>query len=123
MGWKFRKRVKVAPGVKVNLTNSGTSVTVGGKGGSVNVGKKGVYGNVGIPGTGIYNRKKISDISKEQKDEPEELTGSAFVFAAIIASIFIGMFFSWALGNTALTFIFAPILFVGVYLARNNKSE
>lgn len=123
MGWGFRKRVKVAPGVKLNFSKSGTSVTVGGKGASVNVGKKGVYGNVGIPGTGIYNRKKLSNVTEKPKDEPEPLTGGSFVMAAIIASVLVGLFFAWAFGNLALTFLFAPILFVGVYLARQNKQS
>ena len=123
MGIRFRKRVKIAPGVNMNITKSGSSVTVGGKGGSINIGKNGVYGNAGIPGTGIYNRQKISDNSQKQKSEPEKLTGSSFVFASLIASILIGLFFSWALGNITLTFFFAPILFMVVYLAQNNKSK
>jgi len=57
---KFRKRIKIAPGVNVNLSKSGISGTFGVKGASVNVGKNGVYANTGIPGTGIYDRKKIS---------------------------------------------------------------
>lgn len=123
MGWGFRKRVKVAPGIKLNFSKSGTSVTVGGKGASVNVGKKGVYGNVGIPGTGIYNREKISDVPKSRDVEPEELTGGSFIAANLIASVLIGLFFAWAFGNMALAFIFAPVLFVAVYLVRNSKSE
>ena len=123
MGWRFRKRVKIAPGVNLNFSKSGTSVTVGGKGASVNVGKKGVYGNVGIPGTGIYNREKLSNVTAKPKDEPEPLTGGSFVIAAIIVSILAGLFFAWALGNMTLTFIIAPILFVGVYLARQNKQS
>jgi hypothetical protein len=57
---KFRKRIKIAPGVNINLSKSGVSGTFGGKGASVNVGKNGVYANTGIPGTGIYDRQKIS---------------------------------------------------------------
>lgn len=57
---RFRKSVKIAPGVKLNLSKSGVSGTFGGKGASVNVGKDGAYLNTGIPGTGIYDRKKIS---------------------------------------------------------------
>ena len=74
MGWRFRKRVKVAPGVNVNFSKSGTSLTVGGKGGSINVGRNGVYGNAGIPGTGIYAREKISG-KKSRKQPVQEKTG------------------------------------------------
>lgn len=60
MAWKFRKRIKIAPGVTINVSRSGVSTTIGPKGASVNIGKKGTYLNTGIPGTGIYDRRKIS---------------------------------------------------------------
>lgn len=63
MPWKLklRKSVKIAPGVKLNLSKSGISTTVGKKGASVNVGKKGVRTTVGIPGTGISHTSKVGD--------------------------------------------------------------
>jgi hypothetical protein len=57
---KFRKRISLGKGVKINLSKSGVSTTFGVKGLSVNVGKKGTYLNTGLSGTGIYDRKKIS---------------------------------------------------------------
>lgn len=59
MAWKYRKRIKVAPGVTINVSRSGVSTTIGTKGASVNIGKKGTYLNTGIPGTGIYDRQRI----------------------------------------------------------------
>lgn len=61
MSWRFRKRVKVLPGVTLNLSKSGISTTIGKKGASVNVGSKGTFLNLGLPGTGLYSRKKIAD--------------------------------------------------------------
>lgn len=55
----FRKRIKIAPGITINLSKSGISTTLGPKGFSVNIGKKGTYLNTGIPGTGIYQRQRI----------------------------------------------------------------
>gem|GEM_PF-406857 len=52
----FRKRIKILPGVTLNLSKSGVSATVGRKGASVSVGKRGTYLNAGLPGTGIYSR-------------------------------------------------------------------
>jgi hypothetical protein len=61
MGWRFRKRIKIAPGIHMNLGKSGvTSLSIGKKGASVNVGKKGVTGTVGIPGTGLSYTEKLS---------------------------------------------------------------
>lgn len=65
---RFRKSVKICKGVKVNFSKSGPSLTVGTRGASVNVGKKGAYLNTSIPGTGLYDRKKIgSSNSKANK--------------------------------------------------------
>ena len=65
---KFRKRIKVAPGVNLNLSKSGVSGTFGVKGASVNVEKNGVYANTGIPGTGIYDRKRLDSAGNEIAD-------------------------------------------------------
>lgn len=70
MAWKFRKRLTLFPGFRINLSKSGLSATVGIRGLSVNVGKNGTFLNTGIPGTGIYDRKRIGDIPEDEKDRP-----------------------------------------------------
>lgn len=67
MGWKFRKSIKILPGFKLNLSKSGISSTIGGKGLSVNVGRKGTFLNKSIPGTGLYDRQKISSNNPQNK--------------------------------------------------------
>ena len=59
MAWKYRKRIKIAPGITINLSKSGVSTTIGTKGASINIGNKGTYLNTGIPGAGIYDRQRI----------------------------------------------------------------
>lgn len=61
---RYRKRVKIAKGLYINLSSSGASLSIGTRGASVTIGKKGTYLNTGIPGTGIYNRQKISGSAK-----------------------------------------------------------
>lgn len=53
MGWRFRRRVKVAPGVWANVGKRGTSWSFGGRGYTVNVGKRGVRRTISLPGTGL----------------------------------------------------------------------
>lgn len=65
MGWRFRKYIHIAPGVKLNLSKGGVSTTFGGKGASVNMSKNGTYVNTSIPGTGLYRRDKL--FSKKKK--------------------------------------------------------
>jgi hypothetical protein len=65
MALRFRKRIKIAPGLHVNLGKRGASVSVGGRGATLNIGKKGVHSTVGIPGTGIsYTSKHIGGSSE-----------------------------------------------------------
>ncbi|MFP4152810.1 MAG: DUF4236 domain-containing protein [Alkalispirochaeta sp.] len=60
---KFRKRITIIPGVRLNLSRSGVSVTAGIPGLSVNLGKRGTYLNTGIPGTGLYERTRLDGSS------------------------------------------------------------
>lgn len=54
MGLRFRKSIKVAPGVKINLNKNSVSATVGTKGAHYTVNSKGKKtSTVGIPGTGL----------------------------------------------------------------------
>ncbi|WP_289031347.1 DUF4236 domain-containing protein [uncultured Algoriphagus sp.] len=54
---RFRRRIRLFPGVTLNFSKSGISTTIGVPGASVNFNKHGKFLNVGIPGTGIYDRK------------------------------------------------------------------
>lgn len=74
---RFRKSVKVCPGVRLNFSKSGVSTSLGVRGASVTVGKKGVYANYGIPGTGIYNREKILDWNDEAAGSSSSRRGSS----------------------------------------------
>lgn len=60
MGFRFRKSIKLMPGVRLNIGKTGVSASVGVKGASVNVGKRGVRGAVGIPGTGISYTENLT---------------------------------------------------------------
>jgi hypothetical protein len=69
---KFRKRVKLFPGVTLNMSKSGFSTTIGIPGASVNFGKSGTFLNTGIPGTGLYYRQRIG--GKKNRNTTQTLT-------------------------------------------------
>ncbi len=73
MGIRFRKSVKLLPGVKLNVSKSGLSTTIGGRGLSVNVGKRGTYLNAGLPGTGLSMRERLD------KPAPRSTSASASI--------------------------------------------
>ena len=60
MGVRFRKSVKLVPGVRLNFSSKGVSTTIGGKGFKTTIGKNGVYQSVSIPGSGLSYRTKIA---------------------------------------------------------------
>jgi hypothetical protein len=64
MGWNYKKRIKIIPGIHLNISKNGISTTIGVRGASLNIGKSGAYLNTTIPGTGIYSRHKISPSTK-----------------------------------------------------------
>ena len=54
MGFRFYRRVRLLPGISLNLSRSGPSLCVGIRGAHVTVGRRGVTKTVGIPGTGLF---------------------------------------------------------------------
>ena len=53
MGWRFRKRKKIAPGVSLNVGKRSGSLSFGRRGASVNVGKRGTQATLSLLGTGL----------------------------------------------------------------------
>ena len=61
MGLRFQKRIRILPGVYINLSKTGVSASVGGKGSTVNIGSSGKrMVTFGIPGTGLSYRTSLS---------------------------------------------------------------
>ena len=54
MGFRFYRRLRIAPGLSVNLSKSGPSLSVGIRGAHVTVGRRGVTKTIGVPGTGLF---------------------------------------------------------------------
>ena len=68
MGLKFRKSIKVAPGVKLNLNTNSTSVTIGTKGVHYTVNSNGKKTtSASIPGTGLNYVSTTSGQKQETK--------------------------------------------------------
>ncbi|WP_313461684.1 DUF4236 domain-containing protein [Pseudomonas nitroreducens] len=90
MGFRFRKSIKVAPGIKLNISKGGVSTTVGKRGASVNVGKKGVHTNAGIPGTGLSYRTKISGgvgAPRQRKVSPVSFVAGFFQLVVVLMKL------------------------------------
>jgi len=53
MGWRFRKSFKLFPGVKLNLSRGGLSLSLGGSPATLNIGPRGPRATFGAPGSGL----------------------------------------------------------------------
>lgn len=137
MGLRFRKSIKIAPGVKINLNKKSTSVTFGGKGvhyTASSTGKK--TASVRIPGTGISYTKTTGQSSKQKKtseggsqpmptapqsnfqdpDHKKWYQKTGWIIALLILFFPVGLFLMWKYTNwkksikgiiTAIILIFA----------------
>ena len=59
MAFRFRRTIRLAPGIRLNISKSGISASLGPRGASVTIGKRGIYANTGIPGTGMSYRTRL----------------------------------------------------------------
>lgn len=74
MPFRFRKTYKILPGVRLNLSKGGVSVSVGPKGYRLNFGKQGVRQTIDFPGEGLSHTSYLfkTDDGKEKGSEKNE---------------------------------------------------
>lgn len=71
VGFRFRRTVIIAPGVRLNVGKKSMSVRMGGRGFGVTVGTTGARVSAGIPGTGIYMTQRLSPAKSVQRRTTE----------------------------------------------------
>lgn len=64
MGFSYRKSVKIAPGIRMNVSKSGIGFSAGVKGARISTGPRGTRLTTSIPGTGISYQTKLSSKKK-----------------------------------------------------------
>ena len=53
MGFRFHRRLRLFPGVRLNFSKSGISTSIGRRGAWLTLGKRGSRVTVGLPGSGL----------------------------------------------------------------------
>ena len=77
MGFRFQKRIKLMPGVTINVSKSGLSTSIGTKGARVTYGHGQKRTTVGLPGTGISHTSiETSKQRAQAAPEPANLASS-----------------------------------------------
>lgn len=122
MGFRFRRSKKIAPGLRVNISKSGPSITMGGKHLHTTIGHGRVTNSVRTPVKGLYysstksTRRRTARAKK--RGESSSSAGIFGIFGALFA--FIGIL---AIGVIILYFaIIAGLLFVAYTYYKANKS-
>lgn len=82
MGFRFRKSIKIAPGVKVNLGKKSVGMSIGNKYAGVSVNSRtGARARVSAPGTGLSYSTKIGSSSAHRGDSSPLPTQTAVFLA------------------------------------------
>jgi L,D-peptidoglycan transpeptidase YkuD (ErfK/YbiS/YcfS/YnhG family) len=90
MSLRFRKRIKIFPGVWFNLSKSGISTSIGGKGLTVNLKDGKTKTTVGIPGSGLSYSETSSGNPEKQTSATRPIPTWVWVLVfAIIALVLI----------------------------------
>jgi len=53
MGWRFQRRKRIAPGLRLNLSRRGAGPSVGRRGARISAGPRGLTGTLTLLGTGL----------------------------------------------------------------------
>lgn len=72
MTLRFRRTVRLAPGVRLNIGKRGVSLSMGPRGASVTAGGSGTFFNAGLPGTGLSSRQRLSGSSARPQKKTHE---------------------------------------------------
>ncbi len=83
MPFRFRRSIRLAPGIRLNLSKSGVSTSFGKRGADVTVGHGRVRTTVGMPGTGIsYTTSTSTKAGRKRRSSPSSVA-SWIVTAAL----------------------------------------
>lgn len=71
MSWRFRRTLKIAPGIRLNLGKRGVSATIGGRLARITMGPSGNRVGSSVPGMGLYYSKKLDANAVVDTDDTE----------------------------------------------------
>lgn len=107
MGFRFRRTIKVAPGVRLNIGKNGVSTSIGKRGAGITFGKNGTTAHVGIPGTGMSYTTRVGSGNTEQaniKHQSNNGKSSSGCGCFLLASVLFALLWFVTLGYIADTY-------------------
>lgn len=94
MAFRFRQRIKIAPGIYINLGKKSASVSVGVKGASITKGiagdHKGTRANLGLPGTGLnFTQQLEADQTLETMPQEPTKRSNFWIYVFLVLLVFL----------------------------------
>lgn len=77
MGFRFQRRIRIAPGLSLNVSKSGLGVSVGPRGAKLSIGPRGMSHSIGLPGTGLHYREETRWGAGQRQSAPRIATGAS----------------------------------------------
>ena len=84
MGFRLFRRIRIAPGLSLNLSKGGLSLSAGVRGARVTLGRRGVRRTVGIPGTGISYSETSGGGTPDNDERSGQGVGCGTILLALI---------------------------------------
>jgi hypothetical protein len=97
MPFRFHKRLRIIPGLWLNLSKKGGSLSVGGCGATINVNREGHQETVGLPGSGLSYRTKRRKFNKAvapARSTRGAITGAHIVYLVVITLVILWIILS-----------------------------
>jgi hypothetical protein len=86
---RFRRSIRIAPGIRVNLGLHGAGLSVRPRGLHVGVNRRGMYTSAGIPGTGLYAVHHIRSSAKQHPSVAGSATGCIVAIGFVILIVLV----------------------------------
>lgn len=91
MAFRFRSTLRIAPGVRLNLSKSGASWSIGRKGATLNLGgRRGPRATIGLPGTGLSWSERLGPApANDQATGAREDDGGLAIALLILVALLV----------------------------------
>ena len=92
MGFRFRRSLRVAPGVRLNFSKSGVSTSIGRRGATLNISSKGARTTVGLPGTGMsYQSRRVPWSTRDRGADQRPSSLAVIVLAIVLIGLLVAV--------------------------------
>lgn len=97
MGFRFKRVIKIMPGVKVNVGKKGMSLSLGRPGASVNINRNGTRRTLGLPGTGLsHSTYRAHNTNAGQRRPKPKRTRPIILFSVALVLVILFAIFGGA---------------------------